>query len=116
MQHKKAQAAVDFLLSYGIALIIITIAVAIIYKIVVTAPNLTSYTCSAAPGFSCDFYALSANTGVFTISMSQATGGLIVINGAACSSQINATGVGPEVRQRVCHQQRELLSLGQLAG
>jgi hypothetical protein len=95
MRRLRAQAAVDFILSYGIALIIIVIAVSIIYKTNIVSPSLTTTACSPSAGFSCDFFALSHN-GILTVQMSQATGGEIVIKGVACSSQINATGNRPE--------------------
>ncbi len=94
MLAKRAQAAVDFLLSYGIALIIIFIAVAIIYKVSITTPVLASPTCATVPGFACEFFALN-RSGVLTLQLSQATGGTIVIKGVACSSQLNNTGNKP---------------------
>ena len=89
-----AQASVDFLMSYGIALIVIAIAIAAIYQISFSHPTLSSYTCTAVPGFSCDTYALNT-TGALAVTLSQATGGPIVINGVACASQSNSIGNGP---------------------
>jgi len=90
----KAQAAVDFMMSYGIALIIIFIAVAVIYKVSVLSPVLAISSCTAAPGFECESYALNVN-GILALQLSQATGGSIIVRGAACSSQPNNTGNKP---------------------
>ena len=92
---EEAQAAVDFLMSYGIALIVIAIAIAAIYKTSILSPTLSSYTCTAVPGFSCDAYALNA-TGALTVTLSQATGGPIIINGVACASQSNQLATAPQ--------------------
>lgn len=94
VETKKAQAAIDFLMSYGLALIVIVISVAVIYQISVSHQTLSAYTCTAIPGFSCDFYALNTS-GVLMVTLSQATGGQIVINGAACSTQPSSIGYGP---------------------
>lgn len=90
----KAQAAVDFVASYGIALVIILIALAIIYRIGTSNQGLAAPTCTAVPGFSCDYFALNSN-GILTLRLSQAIGAPIYINGTSCSSQINATGNKP---------------------
>ncbi len=91
----KAQAAIDFISSYGVALVIITITIAVLYETSILSPLLAASACAAAPGFSCDTYALNAS-GVLSVSLSQATGGPIVVRGAACSSQLNGTGGGPK--------------------
>ncbi len=90
----KAQAAVDFMMSYGIALIIIFIALSVIYQISVLAPSLATQTCSGMAGFSCELYVLN-KTGTLQLTIAQATGGTITINGIACSSQPNTTGNKP---------------------
>jgi hypothetical protein len=88
------QAAVDFMMSYGIALLIIIIAAGIIYKVGVLNPNITPVYCQPSPGFSCGQFAMNTS-GVLTLSLAQATGGPIIINGIACSSRANQTIVGP---------------------
>lgn len=91
MRFFRAQAAVDFMMSYGIALIIIFMAVAVIYKVSILSPALATSTCTASAGFSCEAFALNSN-GILTLQLSQATGGTITINGAACSSLPSSTG------------------------
>lgn len=90
----KAQAAVDFMMSYGIALIIIFIAVAVIYKVSILSPALAVSSCTASPGFSCEGFALN-RSGILTLQLSQATGGTITIRGAACAALPNDTGNKP---------------------
>ncbi len=90
----RMQAAVDFMLSYGMALIIIFIAMAVIYKVSVTTPVISTPNCAAIPGFGCEYYALN-RSGILTFTFSQTTGGTIKLLGAACSSQVNNTGNKP---------------------
>ena len=90
----KAQAAVDFMVSYGMALIIIFIAVAVIYKVTFLSPALATATCTPSAGFACEAFILN-RSGILTLQLSQATGGTITINGVACSSQVNNTGNKP---------------------
>jgi hypothetical protein len=93
---RRSQAAIDFVTSYGIALVIVTIAIAVVYKTSILSPSLVTSSCSAIPGFSCDVYTIQALTGILTVTLSQATGGPISVNGAACSSLGSSTGSGPQ--------------------
>jgi hypothetical protein len=90
----KAQAAIDFLSSYGIAIIIISIAIVVVYRLSVSDQYIFSSSCTAFPGFACSFYSIDTN-GILHISLSQATGGPIHINGIACSTTINSTKNAP---------------------
>jgi hypothetical protein len=95
MRHgAKAQAAVDFMVSYGIALIVIFIAVSVIYKITFLSPALATQTCTTTAGFACEAFILNRSA-ILTLQLSQATGGTITIDGAACYSQVNSTGNKP---------------------
>lgn len=81
----KLQAAIDFLSSYGIALLVMIAAIIAVYTIALT-PSNSAVFCTPTPGFGCNF--LSVNSmGVMTLKFSQAIGTQITINGAACSSQ-----------------------------
>lgn len=81
----KAQVAIDFLISYGIALLIIGIALIVIYQIGVLNPILTPVQCIPVPGFSCGFFYINSS-GVLTVNLAQDIGTAITINGAACST------------------------------
>ncbi len=94
MMGLKLQAAVDFLMSYGIALIIIVIAVAVIYKVGVLNPTTAPVMCVPSPGFACGIAAINT-TGSLSIALSQATGGPIIVKGIACSSAVNGTTNNP---------------------
>ena len=91
---KRAQAALDFMVSYGVALLVITIALAIVFQIGLFNPQLTPVYCDASPGFSCLNYALNG-TGGLALTLSQAIGGTLTINAAGCSTQANGITVGP---------------------
>lgn len=95
MHSKKAQAAVDFMMSYGISLIIVFIAISVVYKVTFLSPALTTSTCTANAGFGCESFILN-RSGILTLQISQATGSTLMIQGVACSSQENNTGNKPE--------------------
>ena len=90
----RIQAAVDFLMAYGIALIIVSIAIAVMVKLMFLTPTLAISTCTPQPGFACQYYSISTN-GILTISLAQDTGTPIDIEGLACSSLPNTTGNKP---------------------
>ena len=94
MERIKSQAAVDFMTSYGVALIIIIIAMAVIYKVGFLNSSLTPVSCTGFSGFSCGAFAINSS-GVLSIYLYQATGGKIIINAISCSSAINASGDKP---------------------
>ncbi len=90
---KRAQAAIDFLMSYGIALIAIAITLIVIYRIG-TNPFNAPDMCTAAPGWACGYLSLSQD-GVLNITVAQSSGAALSLTGISCSSQINATGNKP---------------------
>ena len=89
------QAAMDFMMSYGIALLIIGVAVYVVFQIGIFTPVLAPTECTAASSFACRYYSLSSN-GLLTLDLSQATGSTMNISGIACSSGINTTSNKPE--------------------
>ncbi|MCL5675462.1 MAG: hypothetical protein M1611_02520 [Candidatus Marsarchaeota archaeon] len=93
-KQAKAQAAVDFLASYGLALVLITIVIVIIYQVAIADRYVFSNSCTPSPGFSCGFYSINSN-GILTLQISQATGGPIQAEGIACATEPNATANGP---------------------
>ena len=86
----KAQSAIDYLISYGSALIIIAAAIYIIASSGVLTPYLSGSTCTPSPGYICNAYAINA-TGVMNVKLAQVTGVTLKINGAACSTTPNTT-------------------------
>lgn len=88
----KTQTSIDFLSSYGAAILII--AVAIIAVAAFAFYNPAAQSCAAPPGFNCNFISIGRD-GVLTAKISQALGTVITINGAACSDQQNLTTDAP---------------------
>ncbi len=90
----KAQAAIDFMTSYGVVILVIAVALTIILGL--NALNIQpgpSY-CNTTQSFSCGGYVITTN-GVFTFTLSQSVGGYINVTGIACSTAINSTGNAP---------------------
>ncbi|MEM3841196.1 MAG: hypothetical protein QXN59_00665 [Candidatus Micrarchaeaceae archaeon] len=82
------------MVSYGIALLIIAIALYVVISIGFFNTKSVTTDCIAAPGFSCTTYTIAPNgTAIFVIS--QSTGGTLIINGVACSTSANSAGNGP---------------------
>ena len=94
MAEKRLQAAVDFLMSYGIAFLIIIIAIAVIYKISLFNTELIPTSCTPYPGFSCSQYSIATN-GLMYITLAQATGSKLLLHGVACSSSANTINNNP---------------------
>lgn len=89
----RSQAATDFMVSYGFAMLIVSIAIYIVLQLSIYQPGLVPVTCSTPQGFFCTSHTLSAN-GTLRINLEQAVGTLN-ITGAACSSSVNSTGNKP---------------------
>lgn len=94
-QHARAQAAIDMLISYGVAILVIAVALYIILQLGVFNSRLASTYCNAAPSFICDQIAINT-TGTVTLIFAQGTGGTMNITGASCSSTANTTIYGPK--------------------
>ena len=94
-RRNKSQAALDFLISYGVAILIMSLAIYIVMDLGVFNTRLTPTSCTAAPSFSCSGTTMTPS-GNLTIIFSQDTGGTMYINAIACSVQQNATALGPK--------------------
>lgn len=90
LHQARAQMSLDFLVSYGVALIIIATALYIVFTSGIFNPAILPDNCVPAPSFVCDSYGINT-TGVLFIKLSQATGGEINVTGLACSTQLNTT-------------------------
>ncbi len=94
-KERKGQAALDFMVSYGVALLVIGIAIYVVLQLGVFNPQVLASSCNPATGFTCSSYAVFHNgTGYFVIT--QATGGQLNITGASCSTEANATNDRPQ--------------------
>ncbi|MFI5412688.1 MAG: hypothetical protein ACHQX1_02255 [Candidatus Micrarchaeales archaeon] len=94
-KSKKQQAAVDFMVSYGIAILVVAIAVYVVLRLGIFSSSITQPTCVATPSFACGAAVLNSN-GLLTFVLTQAIGGTINITAVACSSGLNVTGNMPQ--------------------
>jgi hypothetical protein len=90
----KSQAMLDFMISYGIAFLMLGMTLYIIAHLSFVNQTLAPSYCTASPSFSCPAFALTHN-GILTIALSQATGGTVNVNAAACSSTVNTMSDAP---------------------
>jgi hypothetical protein len=91
---KRGQASIDLVISYSIAILIISIAIYIVLQLGVFNSALAPEYCNSAYSFVCGSVTLNG-TGQLIVVFSQSTGGIINITGAACSSAANSTIFGP---------------------
>lgn len=94
LRSMKSQAAIDFMVSYGIALLLIAISLFVIFQIGIFNTTLAPTFCTSAPSYVCVGSAINISGGL-TIVLSQATGGTMTINGASCSNLANTVMPGP---------------------
>jgi hypothetical protein len=91
-KRKRLQVAVDFMSSYGVAILIMAIAISIAYILSSGITNAFAPECTPSPGFSCGYFSM-ANNGSLIIQISQATGSAITVNGIACSTLQGLNGL-----------------------
>ena len=91
----RSQAAIDFLTSYGFAILIISVAVYSVLALGVFNYSATPTYCYSVSPFTCAAYAINT-TGVMAIVLSQSSGGILTVQGASCSTTQNTTRVGPQ--------------------
>ena len=90
----RAQSAIDFITSYGIVILVLSVTIYVILQLGVFNSQIAPNYCNAAPSFSCSAYIIYPN-GTLTFLLGQTLGGSISITGIGCSSVINGTGNGP---------------------
>lgn len=95
MRVQKSQAAIDLLISYSTAILIISISIYVILQLGVFNTRIAPTYCTASPGFSCDGAAMNISGEVLLI-FAQSNGGTMSVTGAACSSIANSLTTGPE--------------------
>ena len=88
----KLESSIDFLSSYGLAIIVLISLLVAAFLIIKSQPI---YSCISPPGFSCGYASMNTN-GFLLIKITQAVGEPILINGAACADQQNATANIPK--------------------
>ncbi|MGC8680302.1 MAG: hypothetical protein ACP5T6_03325, partial [Candidatus Micrarchaeia archaeon] len=81
------------LMTYGWAILIIAIVLAILFKLgVFSGANLTGTSCLGAPGFSCSDPVLSATTGLLSFNFGQSTGSQIYNVVMTCAAVSDSAG------------------------
>ena len=91
----KAQAAVDFMVSYGIVLLVLGIAVILLYSLAINNSYSETPYCTPSPGFACGAYSINSISGVLLIQLAQASGAEVTVGGVACAANVNASGNKP---------------------
>ncbi len=91
----RSQAAVDFISSYGFALLIVAMSVYVVFQLGVFNYSNSPQYCYSQQPFSCLAYQVNS-TGSLTVLISQSSGGIMTITGAACSTVPNTIRVGPQ--------------------
>ncbi len=92
---QRAQSAIDFLTSYGIAILVIAVAIYVVLQLGVFNYKLAPDYCDPSPGIRCVSVAMQGN-GTVILLISQSTGGALNLSGAACSALPNSAASGPK--------------------
>ncbi len=88
---RRAQAAIEFLITNGWAILVVVILLAVLFYIGVLSPqNTTPNTCLFQPGFSCYTFKVGNGTGSLELDFGQATGKSIQVTGISCSQNATA--------------------------
>lgn len=91
---QRSQASIDMLIAYGVAILLVSIAMYVVLQLGVFNSRITPSYCNPAPSFTCSGYAVDTK-GVFTLVFAQSTGATINITGMACSDQQNTSDNAP---------------------
>ena len=91
----KAQSAIDFMISYGIALLVLAVVLYVVASQGFLSNTYQTSQCSTTSHmFNCIAYMIKANGSVY-IMFQSVLPGYITITGVACSTQTNSTNSGP---------------------
>ena len=92
---KKLQAAMEYLMTYGWAILIIALALGVLYSLGVFNPNrLKPVGCFLSAPFTCQIQTFKGSTGGLTLLIGQGTGQTITITNVACVDNSLLTGTG----------------------
>ena len=90
----RAQSSIDFISSYGFVILIIAVVIYAVLQLGVFNYSASPPYCYPQSPFSCMAYSINTS-GAIAIVLSQSSGGILNITGAACSTSPNTTRVGP---------------------
>ena len=87
---RKGQSAMEYLMTYGWAILVIIIVIAVLFYIGVLNPrNVTPSTCTFPPGLTCASFKLGDGDGILELKIGQATGRSIVVYGFKCTQNVS---------------------------
>ncbi len=86
----KAQQALDYMISYGIALLIIVLALYVVVKLGAFNTAVAPDSCTSSPPFLCPSYAINTS-GAVLMKIAQSSGTAITVTGMACSTSLSPT-------------------------
>ena len=93
--NRKGQSAMEYLMTYGWAILVIIIVIAVLFYIGVLNPrNVTPTSCTFPPGISCASFKL-ATGGTLSLSIGQATGKRIRLTNVSCTQASSARDWNP---------------------
>jgi len=91
MRMGKGQVGMEYIVSYGWAILVIMLAVLVLFYLGVLNPKrVTPGQCTFQPGFICVATRLQASTSQLYIVMGQRTGRMIVVNGISCTQNASS--------------------------
>jgi len=92
---KKLQAAMEYLMTYGWAILIIALALGVLYSLGVFNPNrLKPVGCFLPAPFTCQIQAFKGSDGTLSILLGQGSGQTITITNVACVDNSRLNGAG----------------------
>ena len=87
MRMRKGQTAMEYLMTYGWAILIIMVVLAVLFYLGVLNPaGLTPNQCTFPAGVTCVTYKLMSSTGLLVLDIGQGTGKTIRVTGVFCGS------------------------------
>jgi hypothetical protein len=86
---RKGQTAMEYLMTYGWAILIIMVVLVVLFYLGVLNPAIPAQ-CSFPAGISCVSYKLDASGGNLTLAIGQGTGHPINVTGVACSDNMSS--------------------------
>jgi hypothetical protein len=92
MRMRKGQTAMEYLMTYGWAILIIMVVLGVLYYLGVLNPSqLTPSQCAFPPGFSCTTYKLKSSSGNLSLQVGQGTGKTVIVTGVFCSANMSSS-------------------------
>ena len=97
MRFRKGQTAMEYLMTYGWAILVIMVVLAVLFYLGVLNPSsITPTICTIKPGFTCISWKLYKN-GTLFLKLGQGTGAIINITGMNCTTDTNVFEGGKSV-------------------